>query len=343
MYVPGVAERPILDRDKRPSLNRPQDFRIGVVGGSGYIGSHVRAAGAEVGLEIAPVPGFRVGGVDSDDALASAEKWQARHANVFDELCAHLDGLDALIYAGGLARPGASDRRELFAANATHPAVVALAAAAAGVRRLVHVSSAVVQGRLDPLDESHWQLLLSPYAESKAVAERFLLNHRNNTPPEVVIYRPTSVQSASRHTTRQLSRLVALPFFPVVGDGSKPVPVALIENVAAGILFAATTAKPPDIALQPCEGVTTRMLIEFFAPRRIISLSLSSAQMTRRIVIGASAPSARLTALARRLEIVLNGQGVEARNLAAAGFVPPVGHEGWIELGRQMRQQGRGR
>jgi len=328
-------------RTQRCSITQPLTSagghpRIALAGTRGFIASSVLWWAEAHDQSLSAVPRFRVTELRHDDVITCARRWPDEHRETYDGLCKALQGFDVVINAAGLAAPESPRSEELLAGNAVHAAVLAMAAKDAGARRFVHVSSAVVQGRLDPLDESPRHFPVSPYGVSKAEGERLLLDGEAPAPAEVVVYRPTSVQSASRHTTRRLARLAALPFFPVVGAGDQPIPVALVENVAAGILFAATMPAPPTIALQPWEGVTSRLLIEFLAAPRIVSLPRGSARVAHRVVQRVTAPSARLTSLARRLELVLRGQAVDARNLEAAGFKPPVGHDGWVELGRTL-------
>jgi nucleoside-diphosphate-sugar epimerase len=268
------------------------------------------------------------------------QAWVNGNGAEYARLCGSLDACDVLVDASGLAAPGSTRTQELLAANAVHAAVLAKAAADAGVRRIVHVGSAVVQGRLDPLDESARRYPLSPYAESKAEAERLLLDPGRDAPPEVVVYRPTSVLAPGRKVTQQLAHLAALPFFGVVGDGNRPVAVTLIQNVAAGIVFAAEMPSPPRIALQPWDGLTTRRLAELLGARRIVSLPRGPARFGLRASARATALSPRLTAKIRRLEVLLAGQRVDARALPAAGFAPPVGAEGWVDLRRDAPADG---
>lgn len=310
--------------------------RVAVLGPHGFIGARVVSAARARGLHVTGVPGLRVPGGDVPDVDTAAQNWRVRQPEAFERLCGLLEGHDVVVDAAGVARPESTDTRELRAGNAVHPAVLALAANEAGVRRFVHVSSAVVQGRLDPLDESPRHFPLSPYASSKAEAETFLLAGKG-VPPEVVVYRPTSIQDASRGTTRRLARMLALPVVPVVGRGDQHVPVALVENVAAGIVFAATMPQPSPIVLQPSEGMTARGLVEVFAAGRVVSVPARPALVARRALVGASTANARITPLARRLELMLWGQEVDATALTRAGFVAPAGREGWEALAAQLR------
>jgi hypothetical protein len=245
---------------------------------------------------------------------------------------------DIVVNAAGLVTPDAADHPSLFGANAVLPAVVAEAADVTGARRLVHVSTAAVQGRLDPLDETERCFPLSPYAAAKAEGERALLEGAVDGTCEVVVYRPTSVQASGRPVTRRLARIAtSLPLVPVGDGGDRPVPVALVENVAAGIVFAASMPSPPPLVLQPWEGLTTRTLLGLFGARRTVSLPSGPFRAAIDLAACSATRSPKLTARLRRVEVLLLGQGVRAEALAAAGFRPPVGREGWEELAHAER------
>jgi nucleoside-diphosphate-sugar epimerase len=255
-------------------------------------------------------------------------------------------GFDVVINAAGVADPRRPRDEILVGANAVQPAIVSQACQMAGVRRFLHVSTAAVQGSLDPLDESTAYQPLSPYALTKAEGERLVLDRQREAPPEVVVYRPASVHGVGRPATRTLARLARCPAVAVSGKGDQPVPVALVENVATGILFAATaplvvTAPSRLVVLHPSEGMTARRLLEAFRARRIVSLPRTVAEGTLRSVAGAASArrSPKLSARVRWLELLWRGQSMAAVHLAQAGFVAPLGPEGWFELGRRAQAQ----
>lgn len=319
---------------------------IAVVGASGFVGSaiveHCRAAGVPVAGVSAP----RILAASGRGTVpTSAARWRASRGRAFEALCLTLAPYDVVINAAGLARPDAPDDPVLFGANAVLPTVVAQAAASAGVRRLVHVSTAAVQGRMEPLDETSRLCPLSPYAVSKAEGERALLeggaDGSSGPPPEVVVYRPTSIHAAARAVTRELARTTrVLPMVPVAGRGDRPVPVALVENVAAGVLFAASMPAPPSIVLHPWEGLTTRRLLELFGARRIVALPSQPVEVALELLSRAAVGWPAVSARGRRLELVLQGQGVDAQALTAAGFRLPLGEEGWKELAWEAARPG---
>lgn len=322
-------------------------IRVAVLGGSGYIGSHIVAEAQALGVAITTIAPPRVEGLAPGPVPAAAKKWRLHHGEGFTRLCRALEPFDVVINAAGAASPRSSDLDSLFSANAVLAAVAAQAAAAGGVRRFIHVSTAAVQGRLEPLDESCRFLPLSPYATTKSQGEEYLLDPDQHLepgiPPEVTVYRPTSVHGVGHEATRTFARLVArVPAVPLAGAGDWPVPVALVGNVAAGIMFAATVPEPRAIVLQPWEGITARLLVELFGVRRVVPLppALPNFALSRLASVAAGRP--QIEARLRWFEILLRGQAVQADALVGAGYRTPVGLEGWRALVREVNGGGGG-
>lgn len=316
-------------------------MKIALVGHSGFIGSEIARA-LRTTYELVDVKGLHVSG----SALAglgskeSVEAWLGREKEGTTALLEQLDGCEVVINAAGLARPDSPETGALFDANVVLPGVISRLAAEAGVRRLVHISSAAVQGRRDPLDESETVDPHTPYARSKAAGERLLLKRRSPGPPELVVYRPTSVQGASRGVTRQLIRVASLPVVPMVGNGSRPVPLALVENVAAGVAMVTTAPNVSGVILQPWEGVTIRRLWELLGndPRLVrIPRSVARVAVGGTRIVGRWVP--RIGALGRRVELLAYGQCQEATVLARLGFSPPLGMDSYRELADRIRSE----
>jgi 2-alkyl-3-oxoalkanoate reductase len=109
-----------------------------------------------------------------------------------------------------------------------------------GVRRLIHLSSAVVYGQVDspdlhddsPLVKDHWM----PYARAKISAEQLLSDASGKNPLEIVMLRPGIVWGPrSRWSFNAASALKANSAF-LVGDGSGICDTIYIDNLVACIL-----------------------------------------------------------------------------------------------------------
>lgn len=296
-----------------------------VLGASGFVGAHVVAALAVRGVEARQVraprlstPARTVQGVREELVRPDVASETAR---LRDELA----GAAVVINAAGLAHAtGSGD--DLFGANALLPAVVA--EAMSDRTRLVHVSSAAVQGRLSPLDETTTRAPFSPYSASKALGEE-LVGSRDRT----VCFRPTSVHGPDRQVTRSLHRVVSSPLASVAGRGDGPTPQVLVDNVADAIAYVALAQEePPPIVLQPSEGLTVAGLVRDLGGRepRHIWTWLARLLVRTLNVVGGVAPSA--AGVARRLEMLWCGQRQVAGWLTRKSWSPPVGRQQWRDM-----------
>lgn len=312
-------------------------LRISVAGSGGFIGGAVVAEARRRGFDVVAMRSPRLhaaAGVSPTEAL---REWISNQQRAYGELVAEFHGSDVLVNAAGVSAPTSRDVGSLYGANSMLPGLLATAAAEAGVRRLVHISSAAVQGRRDPLDETPATAPVTPYGDSKARGEAVLLERKIPVPPEVVVYRPTSVQGAARAVTRQFVRLASLPVIPSRSRGEVPLPVALIENVAAGIVHACEAPTCPEIVLQPWEGMTVRSLLACFGRARVLSTPFSLARVGLGLLFTGGRLFPPASAVGRRLELILLGQAQRAGALADLGFIPPSGADGYTRLADEVR------
>ena len=321
-----------VTRPDRPVGSTPP-VRVAVLGASGFIGQAVVNELRGAGHDVVELPRVRVDGPGWPDVVSAVPRWIEHNQAAYELLVRQMEGARVVVNAAGMAVPESRDVARLTAANAVLPGVLAHAASEAGVPRLVHVSSAAAQGTRDPLDESPTTAPITPYGESKAQGEHVLLDGAFKTPPEVVVYRPTSVQGAGRRMTRQLTRLARMPLVPLFAGGDCHVPVALSQNVAAAIRFLCTAPSPPGICLHPWEGMTARGLLEALGATRFVPVPAwcSRAALSTLYLTGRGWPGA--AAVARRLDVLARGQGQDARHLDSLGFRLPVGVEGYQALG----------
>lgn len=300
---------------------------IAVVGASGFVGSAVMKVLEGQGRDVFAVRSPRVGAGDVDMGVDA-------QASLVESLGTDFGGITTVINCSGNPDASEQDLGVLLAANAISPAVVARAARRAGVQRLIHVSSAVVQGRRSSLDESDETEEFSPYAFSKAEGERRVRLEF----AEATIYRPPSVHAAGRRVTSMTVRVAGSPIATVAAPGNQPSPQALIGNVASAIAFLAVTENsPPSVVIHPWEGLTSLDLMELLGGKRPLVLPRALARGICQTLELAGTQVRGLAANARRVEMLWFGQDQAASWLSTVGWTPPLGRDAWRELGDTIR------
>ena len=310
-------------------------MRVAVLGGSGFVGAGVvralRASGHEV--RVVKAPRLRTGGRAPEQVRAEAALWLSGHTEVLQPL----REVDVVVNAAGVADATTSDVSSVFGATpCSQPSSNRPPGATwAGWCRS---SSAAVQGRRDVLDQSRAWEAFSPYAASKVLAERVLLDEVG-VDDVVVLYRPTSVQGAERGVTRQLHRLASSPLSSVAGAGDAPTPQILLPNVADAVRHVVEAVQPPPIVLHPWEGLTTGSLLTLLGDGRVPRHVPSA--LARRVVSGLYAGSRLrpgLAGLARRVEMLWFGQRQSSSWLTDDGWSPVAGQEAWRDLATALRR-----
>lgn len=283
-------------------------------------------------VEVVPVRAPRLGPIAEERA-----EFCASESTSIETLTELLAGVDAVVNAAGDARAASRDVMQLTATNGVLPGLIAAAASRLPNKpRLIHVSSAAVEAdakllTAEPVDMAR---ALSPYARSKALGE-ILVTQFNRA---AVIYRPPGVHAHDRSITKMIGRLARSPFSSVAYPMSSPSPQALLPNVAAAIVHLATIDRsPPSIVIHPSEGISTGGLLSFLGGRqpRVMpaSLARSIVQSTTFFEHFASG----ITPYRRRLEMLWFGQSQATSWFTESGWLPPIGHEGWRQLGKELQ------
>lgn len=297
---------------------------VGLLGSTGFVGQAVERHCAERGWDVRPIASPRLTTAARTVSSLLREARQIRAAHLED-----IAGLDLVINAAGMATATTDGGERMLGANALLPAVLALRTQDFGVPRLVHISSAVVQGRRQTLDDQPDYAPESEYGLSKVMGEESLLALDCGA----VIHRATSVHGPGRSVTRTLARLAASPLAAVVRPGSDPTPQVHVKQVARAVGVLAAAEDAPAIALQPWEGFTTSSFLEMLGGRlpRQLPRSLAGA------LVEASFASSRLAPKinwghARRIEMLLFGQAQRAGWLSLADPELTLRHPDWSRL-----------
>jgi nucleoside-diphosphate-sugar epimerase len=308
--------------------NRSDAHTVAVVGGFGFVGSAIAGALEAAGVTVLRLSAPRLKS-DGDGAASLVVEAKAATAEIA-ALAAAIGAVDVVINAAGVADAVGDQTAEMLGANALLPRVVREAAVAAGAGRYVHISTAAVQGRRNPIDETLAVEPFSLYTRSKAWGEQTLADC-----PETVIFRPTSVHGVERSVSRSVAKLARSPLASVAGDGSAPTPQVLVENVGSAVAFVALhEGTVPPIVLQPWEGLTTASLIEVLGGRRARRVPRKLAQGL--VSALRRAPAAKVAANVRRLEMLWFGQRQVDGWLSTTEWRAPSGSAQWRALAAAM-------
>ena len=221
-------------------------MRVFVTGATGLVGRHVVARLLEAGHDIAAL--VRPESDARELVQAGCTVVPGRLEDDVDRLAAAMRGSEGLVHAAALVGRRAS--RALYQSqNVRGTAAVMGAAARAGVRRAIHVSSVAVYGDLrGRITEQRWQETsidgAAFYAASKRQAEEEAWRHDDPSGLRVVAVRPSVIYGEhDRHVAPRLDRLVRLPLLPLPEGGRCTPPLVYAGNVAAGIVAALTRAE----------------------------------------------------------------------------------------------------
>jgi dihydroflavonol-4-reductase len=170
-----------------------------LTGGTGFVGgallTRLVADGAEV-RALARTPA----GAEAVRALGA----EPVNGDLFDRdvLVRAMQGCATAFHVAGVNAMCMRDPSPMFRANVEGAGAMVRAAAAAGVARLVHTSSAATigepRGVVGTEDTPHRGSFLSSYEKSKYLGEREVLSHGEELGVEVVCVNPSSVQGPGR-------------------------------------------------------------------------------------------------------------------------------------------------
>ena len=309
----------MAEQTQRPPHAQPHWF---VFGAGGFVGGGIAAELSARSLPSSEGHAERLATAARTPG-AVLEAAEARE-DLVGRIAAGIPAGSFAVNAAGLASPDAAEDDALYGANALWPAVLALACARAGATRLVHLSSAAVQGERAVLDETWETTPFSPYSRSKALGEAALRELAPRLPDGLLtIVRATSVQGPGRRTTAALARVASSPLASVAGAGDAPSPVSSLAALAQFTVDVAEARPDRLLVLQPWEGMTVRGVLEAAGGREPLRLP---APLCRAAVAGGYALSrlagGRLHGAVRRAEVMWFGQAQAPGWAEEAGAVP---------------------
>lgn len=314
----GPVLRPLKQPQMQVCRGPVMSAHVRVFGGTGFIGSAVVSRLREQGVSVSVSRSPRLRGTVG--SLPPTVREVERLADTFDDV-------DCVINAAGVSDALAGEKEMLDGANGLLPGLLARAASLRKIR-LVHISSAAVQGRLS-LDSTERYAPFSAYSRSKVIGEHAVLAVGG----DVCVFRPPGVHAPNRQVTRSLVSLASSPLSSVASPGSHNSPQAQLGNVADAIsVLALYPGRLPRIVHLPSEGVTTSGLLTSLGHQTPMHLPNAFARATIAAANLAGSFSNTLAAHTRRLEILWLGQEQSASWLTQIGWRPPAGIEGWARM-----------
>jgi predicted dehydrogenase len=243
-------------------MNKPPR-RVLVTGATGFIGRHVLSALVRAGHR--PVALVR----DPASAREIADHVEIAHGDITDPVALgrSVKGADSIVHLAAATRT--NDPEEAHAVNVLASRMLASAALAAGVRRLVAVSSIAVHREK-----------LSTYASTKREMERVVLD---SGLPSVVL-RPGLVYGPGEGGLfgRMVHTIRRLPVVPVIGGGRQCLRPIHVDDVVEAIMTSldASDAVGRCYDLVGPDEITVAELLERIAstigvPRRLVRVPRS--------------------------------------------------------------------
>jgi nucleoside-diphosphate-sugar epimerase len=326
-------------------------MRVFLTGGSGLLGSHLAAhlrgyehqvvalhrGGSATGFLTGVGCGLVRGDVTGPPATL-AELMQG---------CTHVVHAAALVYKG-------ESWTEVRGVNVAGTRNVLEAAAMAGIRHAVHVSSVAVYGTVStetdemaptdsPLAASNW------YARSKREAEQAAREVELERALRVTVVRPSAVYGErDRLLAVRVAHMLRYPVTPLLGSGRNTIAVVYAGNVAEAIrlaLEAERGAATYDVGFD--HPLTQRMLLEGIGrgmgrSARLVAIPGSLVRVAADLLgaMGVSAPGIEGLPLGRVARLAMGENPYPSRRIREElGWSPPHRHEeALVRTGRWLRE-----
>lgn len=231
-----------------------------ILGASGFVGSALVERVRQT-LPVIPIAAPRIRSTE-DHSLTALRAQAQKLEHIVSSLSKSIPAHSIVVNAAGVANPGAGASSDLYGANSVLPGLVAAAACQSGAARVIHLSSAAVQGNVARITTDLVDTGFSPYADSKAKGEHLFLESSDSSGNGCVV-RATSVQGPGRRTTLQLQRVARSALSSVAYPGTQPTVVSSVEGLVDFIVALANAEGPlPRVIVQPWEGGTANSVLE---------------------------------------------------------------------------------
>jgi nucleoside-diphosphate-sugar epimerase len=312
-------------------------MKIFVTGATGFIGAHFVECARRAGHRVIGL--YRSNGERHQASISHLQglgvelhRGDILQGSSFEQLLREVDCV--CHFAAAFREPGA-DAKYFDRVNVHGTSNVVTAAAAHGVRRFVHCSTAGIYGQRvnGIIDESAPTRPFNSYERSKVAAEREVRETALAVGMEYVILRPTSVYGPRDERLLKLFRSVAKGRFPLFGAGEGRRHMIYVTDLAEAFLRACTqpAAVNQELIVAGPQAVRLRELLQTLAKaanRRVFGprLPLKPMLALAAIVEDVCAPlKLKPPIYRRRMDFYLNDAAFDSRRAQAMlGWHPKV-------------------
>ena len=213
--------------------------RILVTGATGFIGGCLARGLVDDGVRVRALvrPNTDPGRIPAGVEVATGDLTDP------DTLAQTAEGCALVYHVAAITGSRNASIREREAVNVKGAADMVAAAARAGARRFVHVSTCGVYGSRNrfPADEASPMRPDTPYRISKARAERAVLETARRTGLPVVVARLASIYGPGATKWLPLCRSIRRNRFRMIGDGRNPLHLGHVFDIVDGLRRCAET------------------------------------------------------------------------------------------------------
>jgi nucleoside-diphosphate-sugar epimerase len=261
----------------------------------------------------------------SDDAARLAQVGaEVYPADISDRsaITPAVTGVDRVIHCAARTGPW-GPAEEYNRTNVRGVETLVRAAVAAGVRRIVHVSSITVHGnnvRGEADENAPLRIEPNPYSRSKVAAEKLLQRMIRDEGAPVTIVRPGWIYGPGDTASfARTARMIDEGRMIVVGSGENHLPLIFVRDVAEGLVLASE--------VEQAEGRSYLLVNDEPATQLGFLAAIATA-------LGASVPTRRIP---YALAVTLGGLSEQLGHLTRRRQPPPVMRYGLQLLGGENR------
>ncbi len=224
--------------------------KVLITGGAGFVGSHLAEELVNKGFEIVILDDLSTGKMENLEEIIFNEKMVFLKGDIRDRdlLESALKDIDAVFQLAAVTSVTFSMKNPMVTRQINYEGTRILLEASTEhrVKKFVYVSSSSVYGdpKYLPIDEKHSTSPISPYAESKMLAEKACIEFWGNHGMKTVIVRPFNIYG-SRQRKDQYSGVISRFIQnldknrrPIIyGDGTQTRDFIFVKDIANGLFL----------------------------------------------------------------------------------------------------------